>query len=178
MEIFMRLTAMIYLVGVLNFVVGNVMASPLPEASTHVKAPQQPWDPYGSMPDELKSVIRWKTLVGTDAIPQRDLLFGELELAPRGIYSGHLHPAPEVYYVLSGRVEWTVGDETFIAEAGTAIYTPPNTVHRMVNLTDEVARTVWVWWAPGGDASVLTTGYRLTETVPAQSEKTRFPDVR
>lgn len=150
--------------------------SSVQDSSTHVNASQVTWDPQPNLPDVLKEVVRWKTLVGTDTIPQQDFSFGELELAPRAIYPGHLHPAPEMYYVLEGRVEWTVGDETFIAEPGTALYTPPNTMHRMVNLGDNVARAVWAWWAPGGDGSVMATGYRLTEPVPEQSEKARFPD--
>ena len=157
---------------------GMAMASPVQESSTHINASRVPWDPQPNLPDELKQVVRWKTLIGTYTIPQKDLSFGELELAPRAIYPGHLHPSPEMYYVLSGRVEWTVGEETFIAQAGTALYTPPNTVHRMVNLRDEIARAVWAWWAPGGDTSVMATGYRLTEPVPVQSEKARFPDAR
>ena len=48
----------------------------------------------------------------------------------------------------------------------------------MVNLGDNVARAVWAWWAPGGDTSVMATGYRLTEPVPEQSDKARFPDAR
>ena len=156
------------------------LAPALEDGPTHVAASSVPWDPQPQLPDTLKRVVRWKTLIGfgDDAVPQKDLSFGELELAPHAIYPGHLHPSPEMYYVLSGRISWTIGDETFVAEPGTALYTPPNTVHRMVNLGDEVARAVWAWWAPGGDASVMATGYRLTERVPSQSDAARFPDVR
>lgn len=143
--------------------------------SNHVHASQIAWADGGPYPDELDDVVRWKALIGGDAIPGADFFFGELELAPKAIYPGHAHPAPEMYYVVAGKVQWTVGDETFVAEAGTAIYTPPNTMHRMVNLGDDVARTVYAWWAPGGDRSVLASGYRMIEPVPDQAAEARFP---
>ena len=74
----------------------------------------------------------------------RDVLMGMLELAPRATYPAHKHPAPELYYVMSGTADWTVGGETFAAGPGTAIYHPPNTPHRMVNTGDEVLRTVYM----------------------------------
>ncbi|TDI36761.1 MAG: hypothetical protein E2P02_24330 [Acidobacteria bacterium] len=142
--------------------------SSVQDSSTHVNASRVDWDPQPNLPDVMKEVVRWKTLVGTDTIPQQDFSFGELELAPRAIYPGHLHPSPGMYDLLEGRVESTVGDETFIA----ALDTPPNTMHHMV----KHARTVWAWWAPGRGGSVMATRYRLTEPLPEQSGKARFPD--
>jgi quercetin dioxygenase-like cupin family protein len=101
---------------------------------------------------------------------------GVLELSPGAIYPGHAHPAPEIYYVISGTTRWTVGDETFTAEPGTAIYTPPNTLHRMINTGGEVLRTVYFWWAPEGRREVLRVGSKLLESVPEQPASAKFPD--
>ncbi len=159
-----------------------LFATAVPFASVtgdvQVDAADVSWDAQPNLPDELKAVVRWKTLIGGEDVPHSEFFFGELELAPGAIYPGHLHPAPEMYYVLEGRIEWTVGDETFIAEPGTALYTAPSTVHRMVNLGDGIARAVWAWWAPGGDTSVMGPGYRITETLPSQPASARFPDAR
>lgn len=85
---------------------------------------------------------------------------GLLELDP-GIYPFHSHPAPEIYFVVSGQAEWTVGDETFEAVPGTAIYHPPGVRHQMVNRGPETLKTVWFWWAPEGRTEVLDVPSRL-----------------
>lgn len=118
------------------------------------------------------NATRWKDILGGDGagqIPQEDLRFGLLQLAPNAVYPGHRHAAPEVYYVLSGKASWTVGSKSFSAEAGTTIYVPANTVHRMVNQFDEPLTAVWAWWAPGGDQSVFdSSAYEFTEDIPDQ----------
>src|SRR2546425_11101671 len=72
-----------------------------------------------------------------------------------GYYPAHAHPAPEIYFVMSGTAEWTVGEETFTAEPGTAIYHPSQVLHRMVNTGTAPLRAVWFWWAPAGHHDVL-----------------------
>jgi len=101
---------------------------------------------------------------------------GMLELAPGATYPAHRHPSPELYYVMSGTAQWTVDEETFTAGPGTAIYHPPNTRHRMVNTGDEVLRTVYMWWAPGGDREVIKMPSELLESVPEQPAKARFEE--
>ncbi len=135
--------------------------------STHTQANAVPWstNDFG---------VRWKDLVGGDGpgqIPQQDMRFGMLEIPGHTTYPGHRHSAPELYYVLSGRATWTVGAQTFEATAGTTIYTPPNTIHRMVNANDEPVVTVWAWWAPGGDAAAFDPdAYEFTEELPVISD--------
>ena len=119
------------------------------------------------------NATRWKDIIGGDdagQFSQEDLRFGLVQLAPNTVYPGHRHAAPEVYYVLSGKASWTVGSRSFIAEAGTIIYIPANTVHRMVNQLDEPLTAVWAWRAPVGDKSVFERGtYEFTEDIPDQS---------
>ena len=120
-------------------------------------------------------IHRWKTLVGGQAEPG-DILFGTWELAPNAIYHGHKHDAPEIYYVISGKALWTVGDETQEVTKGTAIYTKPGAVHKMVNLTDEPVQAIWIWWAPNGDREVFKGKYTFTEVPPAQPENAGFKE--
>ena len=144
----------------------------------YVDATSVPWDPMTETPEALRPVVRWKTLVGGEMLPHPEMLFGELELAPGAVYPAHLHDAPEVYYVLQGRVRWTLGDETLVATPGTTLYAAPGTPHRMVNLGDGVAKMVWTWWAPGGDTEKLSSGYRFVEPIPEPAPGARFPDAR
>ena len=97
---------------------------------------------------EFAQAFRYRVLVGGRHLPSQsgDVYFGEAEWAPGAIYVGHRHPAPEIYYVISGEAEWTVDGETFLATAGTAIYAKPQAIHRMVNVGNGVLKTVWMWW--------------------------------
>lgn len=104
-------------------------------------------DLTASYPEELRRVVRYRPLVGGNrqnwaGVPEEDVLMGVLELTAGATYPAHSHPSPEIYYVVSGIAEWTVGDETFMAEAGTAVYHAPNASHRMVNTGNE-PRTVY-----------------------------------
>lgn len=118
-------------------------------------------------------IHRWKTLVGGEEDPA-DVLFGTWELAPHAIYHGHKHDAPEIYFVISGRALWTVGDETREVTQGTAIYTKPGKVHRMENLTGEPVKAIWIWWAPNGDREVFNGSYTFTEDPPTQTDNAVF----
>jgi len=145
----------------------------------HVNVKDVEWTASPQYPEELRRVYRYKALIGGSwpgVIPQQDILMGILELAPGAIYSAHAHPAPELYYVMSGTARWTVNEDTFDAEPGTAIYHAPDALHRMINTGDEPLRVCWVWWAPGGNREVLSEGSRLLEPVPEQPEIAKFYD--
>ena len=123
------------------------------------------------------NVARWKTLVGGSEggqLENDDIQFGLWQLAPGLTYHGHKHDAPEVYYILSGEAEWTVGTKTKKVTAGTTIYTRPGKIHRMVNLTDEPVKTIWFWWAPEGKRKVFTGEYLFTEPAPKQPANSGF----
>ncbi len=138
---------------------------------THISANDLPWSTAASYPEALQRVVRWKTLVGQDpGVPVAEVRLGLLELDPGGYYPAHAHPAPEIYLVLSGAAQWTVGEETFRAEAGMAIYHAPNVPHRMVNDGPTPLQAVWWWWAPEGRREVLSAGVTLLEPMPADAE--------
>ena len=140
---------------------------------------ERSWTSSEQYPELLRQVYRYKALIGGQrpgVVPEDDVLMGVLELAPRATYPAHKHPAPELYYVMSGTAQWTVGDETFTAGPGTAIYHPPDTLHRMINTSDEVLKTVYMWWAPGGDRAAIRASSQLLEPVPPQPPQARFKD--
>jgi mannose-6-phosphate isomerase-like protein (cupin superfamily) len=99
-------------------------------------------------------------------VPLSDIATGVLELDPGAYYPLHLHPAPEIYYVIEGRAKWTVGKETFLAKPGTAIYHRPNTPHRMINIGKRKLKVFWIWYAPGGKTDVLDVSSKLIEPMP------------
>jgi len=117
------------------------------------------------------AVARWKTLIGGNEggqIEQGDVQFGLWELAPHAIYHSHRHDVPEIYYVVSGKGEWSVGPETREVGPGDAVYTAPGSTHKMVNTTDQPLQTVWFWWAPDGRRKVFEGAYEFTEEAPEQ----------
>ncbi len=137
-----------------------------------VEADQVPWTSAANYPEALQQVVHWNTLIGAGpagwpGVPQQDVRMGMLELQPGGYYPSHAHPAPEIYVVLSGYAQWTVGELCFEAKPGMAIYHAAEVAHRMVNQGSEVLRAVWFWWAPGGRAEVLEAPIRLLEAMPA-----------
>lgn len=157
----------------------SIEANNLEINPSHVHVRDVEWTASPQYPEELQRVYRYKALIGghwPGVIPQQDILMGVLELAPGAIYSAHAHPAPELYYVMSGIARWTVNDETFDAEPGTAIYHAPDALHRMINTGDEPLRMCWMWWAPDGNREVLNVGSMLLEPVPEQPETAKFSD--
>jgi quercetin dioxygenase-like cupin family protein len=132
------------------------------------------WLPIGSEPgfELLSKACRYMPLIGGtyenwQGIPHKDILFGMLELDTGGYYPGHNHPAPEIYFVLSGEAEWTVGNQTFTATPGTAIYHPTEKMHRMVNKGKDKLKVIYLWWAPNGDTSAFN-GYKFLERLPGK----------
>ena len=62
----------------------------------------------------------------------------------------HFHKTHhETFYVVSGRVEWTVGGETHVMGAGDAVYIPANTVHSVKVLDGKNAHMLMIY-NPGG----------------------------
>ena len=62
----------------------------------------------------------------------------------------HFHKShAETFYVISGRVEWTVGGETHQLKAGDSVHIPANTVHSVKVLDGKDAHMLMVY-NPGG----------------------------
>jgi quercetin dioxygenase-like cupin family protein len=59
-------------------------------------------------------------------------LVNEFEIAGGGQVDPHSHPTHEFYYVLYGRGEMIIGDESKEIGQGDLVYIPPNEVHSLV----------------------------------------------
>ncbi len=123
------------------------------------------WTTNWTYSEELWKVYRYKPLVrdrlaNWRGIERVDVRMGLQELEPGAAYPTHHHPSPEIYMVLSGEARWSVGDRRIDAIAGTTIYTPPDTTHRIENTGGTRLRWLYFWWAPNGDVSVFEPGQR------------------
>ena len=163
-----------------SFATAAILALQIPvatAANVTIQAGDIAWSypPASYAGQDFSKGFRYKTLVGSARAPiQADgILMGEAEFAPGVIYVSHKHPAPEIYYVLQGEAEWTVGDQTFQAGSGTTIYTKPGAIHRMVNTGDGVLRAVWIWWGAPKD---LGSAVIVTEPKADQPATAKFDD--
>ncbi len=74
-----------------------------------------------------------------------DFLLGLLMLGPHRHYKDHYHPAPELYWPLTGPTEWKQGSGSFETKsAGTVIYHAPN-VHHATKTAGHPLLAVWSW---------------------------------
>ena len=99
----------------------------------------------------------------------------------------HVHfSQEEIFFVVEGTYELTVGDQTSTAGPGTIVFIPRNVVHRFKNVGDTTARML-DWSLPGGQdhyfkaIADLATGDGFTgEKVMEISRKfdTNFPAAR
>lgn len=63
---------------------------------------------------------------------------------------GHTHHFhSEVFYLISGSMEWTVGEEVDTLEAGDLVYIPPGTVHHTHVVGDEPVRALMIYEPAG-----------------------------
>lgn len=127
----------------------------------------------------MSEVMRWKTLIGTggrfgEGLPDPDIGFGTGELGPGAIYPAHRHPAPELYYFVSGSAKWNVDGEEFIATPGSTVYMKPNAIHSLEVISDEKAVVIWADWSPNGDMDAMQGGYELLDRVPEQPERAKI----
>ena len=82
---------------------------------------------------------------------------GAYEYAPGGWITDHIHSnAEQWYFILEGQGTMKVGTEEKLAEQGTVVFVPRNTVHSYKVVGDKPLRILNVaTWFPG-EASVTT----------------------
>jgi hypothetical protein len=77
--------------------------------------------------------------------PGDDFLMGLLLLGPDRLYKDHLHPAPELYWTLTGPSLWRRGAGEFESRsAGSVIWHAPNVVHATRTGVDPLL-ALWIW---------------------------------
>lgn len=78
--------------------------------------------------------------------------FMERTLPPKGEPSPkHTHAGHEAFFVLDGRIEFTLGNDQVMTEPGTFILVPPGSPHTFANTSGAPARLL-VLHAPAMDA--------------------------
>lgn len=76
----------------------------------------------------------------------------------------HLHRKhAETFYILEGQVEFRVGTQTHLAEAGTTVHVPPGTPHGARVINGKPARMIMLY-APAGFEEFLKEMKSLTNT--------------
>jgi quercetin dioxygenase-like cupin family protein len=79
----------------------------------------------------------------------------------------HFHKKhAETFFVISGQVEWTVGGETHVLNAGDAVHIPPNTVHSVKVVGDKEMHSLMIY-EPG----TYEDAVRYAETFTAEQRK-------
>ena len=88
----------------------------------------------------------WCELIGSQGFFKGDdFRLGLLMLGPHRHYKDHFHPAPELYWLLTGPSEWKRGAGGFeTREAGTTIWHPPLRIHATKTI-DQPLLAVWAW---------------------------------
>jgi mannose-6-phosphate isomerase-like protein (cupin superfamily) len=77
--------------------------------------------------------VSWRTLTSADRTPTRALTTGVCEIAPGGELLLHRHAPLELYYFLEGTGVVTLGAVDRPVRAGSTVYIPGNTPHRIRN---------------------------------------------
>lgn len=86
-------------------------------------------------------------------------------------YPGHVHNHhSEMFYVISGTMQWTVSGETQTLKAGDAVYIPPGALHATKVIGDESVHCLMLY-EPGG----YETGFLARRALPP--EQRRDPEV-
>lgn len=66
-----------------------------------------------------------------------DYVMRELVVEVNGYTPKHSHPWPHINYMISGKGELLLGDETHKVEAGGFAFVPSNILHQFRNIGDE-----------------------------------------
>jgi hypothetical protein len=88
----------------------------------------------------------WCEIIGPQGFFKGDdFILGLLMLGPQRHYKDHYHPAPELYWPLTGPTEWKQGPGSFeTKQAGAVIYHAPM-VHHATKTAEHTLLTVWCW---------------------------------
>lgn len=120
--------------------------------------PLLPWKynyaPRADLPDAGRKMA-WGEIVGPEAPLVSDrFCLGFTLIAPHSFYPRHRHPATELYFVLAGTAEWTLGDDTGKRPPGTFVLHPSGAAHSMRTF-DEPLLALYTW--NGADVVTLSS---------------------
>lgn len=91
----------------------------------------------------------WKKLIEPDTSECRNMIFGVVTFPPGSDPGTHSHAAEEeIIYVISGRGETRVGEQTYPLEPGVAVFTEPGVAHGVKTLGDDPLVLISVFSPP------------------------------
>jgi hypothetical protein len=98
-------------------------------------------------------------LIGSSGpIEGNDFLLGLMILGPHIHYLDHYHPAPELYWLLTGPSDWKSGAGGFVPRmAGETVWHPPFRVHA-TRTADAPLLAVWAWTRDVSESARLVGG--------------------
>ncbi|MFT3989645.1 dimethylsulfonioproprionate lyase family protein [Aestuariivirga sp.] len=98
----------------------------------------------------------WAEIVGPHGFFKGDdFLLGILMLGPNRHYKDHYHPAPELYWPLTGPTEWKKGNGPFVEKPqGAVIWHPSNVIHATIT-HEKPLLAVWSWTHDTGTSARL-----------------------
>lgn len=132
-------------------IAATMMVSPSVSAALAEIAPHLRWKQNSNYSDELlgegyMASYAYSEFIGPDGFyPGDDFLMGLLLLGPDRYYKDHAHPAPELYWALTGPSLWRRAPGEFEARpAGSAIWHAPNVIHA-TRTQDQPLLAMWIW---------------------------------
>lgn len=107
------------------------------------------WESKGFVADKpFERVI--KCLISPKLQDINNIGVGMVILPPGNKTTSHSHEKEEeTWYVISGRGEITVGDETVDIEPEMLVVAPSGKVHSIHNNSDESLKMLWIFTPPG-----------------------------
>lgn len=132
-------------------VAAAMLVSPSVSAALAEIAPHLSWKQNANYSDELlgegyMDSYAYCEFIGPGGFfPGDDFLMGLLLLGPNRHYKDHHHPAPELYWTLTGPSLWRRAPGDFETRAaGSAIWHAPNVIHA-TRTTDQPLLALWMW---------------------------------
>ena len=132
-------------------IAATMMVSPSVSAALAEIAPHLRWKQNSNYSDELlgegyMASYAYSEFIGSDGFyPGDDFLMGLLLLGPNRTYKDHAHPAPEIYWTLTGPSLWRHAPGEFAARpAGSVIWHAPGMIHA-TRTQDEPLLALWIW---------------------------------
>jgi mannose-6-phosphate isomerase-like protein (cupin superfamily) len=96
-------------------------------------------------PREFPAGRATRVFAGVAGLPVQQFAAGQSTVYPGGGVPLHRHSNEEVYVILRGSGEMTVGEERVAVTAGSAVYLPPGTPHALRNTGGEDLILLWVY---------------------------------
>lgn len=91
--------------------------------------------------------VTWKTLISAPDTPTNSITAGYATCAAGGgSLEPHQHEAPELYYIIKGKGQMTIGGEAREVAAGDVIFIPGNVEHGIKNVVDGNDAAVDLEW--------------------------------